>query len=74
MALLGARNLLKNNSCSVIIETHTKALEEQCDTFLKSIGYSTKIVKLAWFRSIIPEHRSLEHNRWLIAEMNDQTQ
>ncbi len=70
LALKGAHKLLTNNNCSIIVETHTKALEEQCDDFLQSLGYSTKIVKYAWFRSIIPELRSLEHNRWLIAEKN----
>ena len=68
IALKGARNLLVNNTCSVIVETHSKELEDQCDEYLKQLGFSTKIVKLAWYRSIVPEARSLPHNRWIIAE------
>jgi hypothetical protein len=68
MALHGATQLLKNNTCSIIVETHAKDLDDQCVDFLQSLGYSTSIVEYAWYRAIIPEKRSLEHNRWIVAE------
>jgi hypothetical protein len=68
IALKGAKNLLVNNVCSVIVETHAKELEDQCEAFLKQLGFSTEIVNPAWYRSLVPEARSLPHNRWLIAE------
>ena len=54
-----------------IIETHSAALERECDDILKSAGYDTLVVQNAWWRFLIPELRVVEHNRWLVAFKRD---
>ena len=66
--LKGAGNFLKENDCYLIIETHSKQLEEGCIDFLHKNNYAVKIVKNAWWRLLLAERRPLEHNRWLAAE------
>ncbi len=53
-----------------LIETHSKDLEEQCISFLKTNNYSITIIKPAWWRYFIPELRPLDHNRWFFATPN----
>lgn len=66
--LTGAKRTLAEKDCKLVVETHSKALEEQCVEFLRPLGYSTRVISHGWYRTIIPEHRSLPHNRWLVAE------
>jgi hypothetical protein len=49
-----------------IIETHSQSLEEYCLSILGAHGYTTSVVPNAWWRTLVPEHRSA-HNRWLAA-------
>ena len=49
-----------------IIETHSPSLEEYCRSVLGAHGYMTTVVPNAWWRTLVPEHRSA-HNRWLAA-------
>ena len=65
IVLQGMIDLLKENDCRLIIETHSVQLEKDCMAFLKSQGYYVRIIKNAWWRSILPERRPLKHNRWL---------
>jgi hypothetical protein len=65
--LRGARQLLAREDCVLVVETHSPALERECAAFLQSLGYRTRIVKNGWYRILVPEQRSLELNRWLIA-------
>ena len=65
IVLQGMHDLLKENDCRLIIETHSVQLEKDCMAFLNSHGYDVRIIKNAWWRSILPERRPLEHNRWL---------
>ncbi len=65
--LQGATQLLKNNNCFLLIETHSLQLEKDCTGFLMQHGYNTKIIKNAWWRFLLAERRPLEHNRWLVA-------
>lgn len=67
-ALQGARRLLREKSCRLVIETHSRDLEGQVEAFLQSCSYTTRIIKNGWYRMIAPENRPLEHNRWLLAE------
>jgi hypothetical protein len=65
--LNGIKNTLLNNTCFFIIETHTAELEKDCLAFLEKAGYKTTIIDNAFWRSIIPENRPIEHNRWFSA-------
>ncbi|MDF2118183.1 FkbM family methyltransferase [Roseiarcaceae bacterium H3SJ34-1] len=60
-------NLLARKNVTLLIETHTVLLEKECISFLQSMGYSCVIIYNAWWRSIFPEKRTIEHNRWLSA-------
>lgn len=66
--LNGMTETIKNNKCLFVIETHSKQLELDCIQFLEKLGYSTKIIDQGWYRSIVPEERPTEHNRWFVAE------
>lgn len=67
LVLEGISNLLQNNDCWLIIETHSKQLEKDCINFLSRNKYQTRIIKNAWWRLILGERRPIEHNRWLVA-------
>jgi len=54
-----------------IIETHSLDLEVQCDDWLRSHGYRTRIIRNAGWRRLLPERRPIPHNRWLVAERPD---
>jgi hypothetical protein len=66
--LKGVEKVLKNNNCKVIVETHSKQLEEDCIAYLQQLGYSTTIIPNAWYRVFVPELRPIAHNRWFSAE------
>jgi hypothetical protein len=53
---------------TILIETHSKDLEEVCTAFLEEHGYATRVIRNARWRALWPEYRPLEHNRWLVAE------
>ena len=53
-----------------IIETHSVSLEELCVSILESNGYRARIIPNAWWRTVVPELRVSEQNRWLAA-VND---
>jgi len=65
--LHGAPKALAGYDCNILIETHSKLLEEQCMQLLQNAGYFCKVIDNAWWRSILPESRQIEHNRWLVA-------
>jgi hypothetical protein len=66
--LKGVENTLKQRSCKLIVETHSRDLEENCIKYLSGLGYSSKVIPNAWWRAIVPELRPIEHNRWFLAE------
>ena len=51
-----------------LIETHSNELEKKCVRFLHEKNYKVTIIKNAWWRHIVSEHRPLVHNRWIYAE------
>jgi hypothetical protein len=51
-----------------VIETHSADLEDDCIGWLRSRDYTVRIVRNAWWRSVVPEQRPLDLNRWLVAE------
>jgi hypothetical protein len=60
--------LLKSRVATLLIETHSKALEHECVAFLEEHKYRCRIVHNGWWRFIAPEQRVIEHNRWLWAQ------
>jgi len=48
-------------------QTYSSELERHCVHFLEDVGYTCRIIRNAWWRSLIPEQRPCEHNRWLFA-------
>lgn len=63
--LQGAKEILSTRKPSLILETHSLELEVSCIELLKGHGYEPKIVdQRRWFR----DHRTIEHNRWLVCE------
>ena len=66
-ALQSGENILKDKKCLLIVETHSKKLEEDCISFLSGLGYKCRIIPNAWWRVFIPEYRPIEHNRWFLA-------
>lgn len=53
---------------TILVEKHSVELEESCVHVLQGRGYRVTVIPNARWRKIYPEHRPLEHNRWLIAE------
>lgn len=66
--LQSGEQLLSKCRPLLIVETHSATLERDCTLYLRQLGYSVKIIPHAWWRSIIPEQRPVDHNRWLWAE------
>jgi len=65
--LATGRRMLTGKDCRLLIETHSPEAELGCDRQLRELGYRTKIIDPAWWRVILPEHRPIPHNRWLVA-------
>jgi hypothetical protein len=67
-ALRSAERLLSTRKPSLLVEVHTPHLEQECGRLLVTHGYRPLIVNA---RRLLPDHRPIEHNRWLIAIVND---
>jgi hypothetical protein len=65
--LQSGERLLCSATVDLLIETHSKILEEQCLKWLVSKGYHCEVIMNAWWRAMIPEKRPIDHNRWLWA-------
>ena len=63
--LEGARDLLRERRPGLIVEVHSEALERRCGALLVEHGYRPTIVSQ---RRVLPDHRPIPHNRWLVAE------
>jgi hypothetical protein len=61
-------SLLESAAASLLVETHSKAIERECVAFLEEHDYQCRIVRNGWWRVIVPEQRVVEHNRWLWAQ------
>jgi hypothetical protein len=66
--LKSGEGLLRESRPSLLIETHSAALERECSDFLTSLGYEITIISSAWWRAFVPEQRPADHNCWLWAE------
>ena len=65
--LRGASRTLTEGNCLILVETHSLELEQQCQQFLASLGYQTRIIDFGWYRMIFRQGRPMAHNRWLKA-------
>ena len=65
--LESGKQFLNSLKPTVLIETHSAELERACLEFLQAMCFSTRIIRNAWWRRILPEHRPIPHNRWLLA-------
>jgi Methyltransferase FkbM domain len=63
--LRGAKNTLATRRPSLVVEVHSKALENACIELLHFREY--KPITVDPSRFFFAEYRSLDHNRWLIA-------
>ena len=66
--LMSGQKTLSRDKCALILETHSRQAESECLGILKGFGYAVSIVNPAWYRFLVPEHRPLPHNRWLVAQ------
>lgn len=65
--LATGQHTLATKDCRLLIETHSPEAELDCDAQLTGVGYRTRIIYPAWWRIVLPEHRPIPHNRWLVA-------
>jgi hypothetical protein len=63
--LQSGHELLSRPGVTLLIETHSLKLENDCIAFLESLGYQCQVIPNAWWRRVIPEDRPIGHNRWL---------
>jgi FkbM family methyltransferase len=63
-ALRSAERILHERHPPLIVEVHSADLERQCGAILLGHGYRPLIVSQ---RTLLPDWRPSEHNRWLVA-------
>jgi precorrin-6B methylase 2 len=66
--LEGMRSTLRTHFPALVVETHSRELEERCVALLDEAEYRVTVRRNAWWRVLYPEMRPIEHNRWLVAE------
>jgi precorrin-6B methylase 2 len=66
--LEGMSETLQAHAPALIVEVHSRELERRCVTLLRDAGYSPQAKDHAWWRTLYPEMRPIDHNRWLIAQ------
>jgi hypothetical protein len=66
--LESSKGFLKNNKAYLLVETHSKELENKCLNLFAEFGYGVKIIRNAWWRFFLPEERRADHNRWIFAK------
>lgn len=66
--LKGCHRLLTQREVALLIETHSAALERDCISLLRGLGYVCTVIPQAWWRVFLPEQRVIEHNRWFFGE------
>jgi Methyltransferase FkbM domain len=65
-ALKGAQNVLSACGPGLVIEVHSRKLEEECRSLLQAHGYSPTLVEQASYAG--KEFRGMSHNRWLVCD------
>jgi len=69
--LRSGETMLATTAVDLLVETHSLPLEQECLSYLKGLGFDCRIIPNAWWRSIVPEHRPIGHNRWLWASRSE---
>jgi precorrin-6B methylase 2 len=64
--LLSGIQVLSRPDTRLVLEVHSRELEQRSIELLKGLGFQCKIVDQAWWRKFIPELRP-GWNRWVIA-------
>ncbi len=62
--LIGAERILRETRPALVVETHSRELEQACGQLLVAHGYHPRIVHQ---RLMLPDRRPIPHNRWLVA-------
>jgi predicted RNA methylase len=65
--LAGGATVLREQDCSLIVETHSVELERACIEYLRGLGYDTTVIPNGWYRRFVSEMRPTAHNRWFVA-------
>jgi len=60
-------DVLKRKKLSLLVETHSKQLDDACFKILQSAGYNCRRIQFAWWRRIFPERRPEAFNQWIAA-------
>ena len=66
-ALRSGLGTIREQKCFLLVETHSKRMEEECAKLLEASGYAVRIIPKGWYRRWIPETRPLAHNQWMVA-------
>lgn len=61
------RDILVRKRLSLLVETHSKQLDEECFEILVKAGYNCRRIEFAWWRCIFPEQRPEAFNQWIAA-------
>lgn len=69
--LRSGNKMLTEGRVSLLVETHSPELEVSCMKLLDEWGYDCSLIKNAWWRRLVPELRTIEHNRWFSAVKRD---
>lgn len=60
--------ILRSKACLLLVETHSKTLDDDCFCQLQEAGYSCKRIAQSWWRKFVPEQRPADFNQWIAAE------
>jgi precorrin-6B methylase 2 len=63
--LHGARRLLAESRPRLLVEVHSRELEDQCLSLLQAWGYTIRLVDQSRW---LPDYRPGPHNRWICAQ------
>lgn len=58
---------IKNKKMFILIEVHSRELNQQCKSLLESAGFAFAEIKQGWWKKILPDYRPSEFNQWLVA-------
>jgi hypothetical protein len=63
--LRGSARILREKRPAIILEVHGLDREDECRTILGALDYGITVVNQG---RLLPDHRPIAHNRWLVAD------
>ncbi len=66
--LKNMRDVLPRKHFAILVETHSKDLDDACFRILSDAHYRARRIAKAWWRVVVPEYRPIEFNQWIVAE------